>query len=481
MKQEAGKIHEDFLKAFYKLVYLAKIHQVNNPLLMECIDNFKRIGGRLLDNDDRITLQVSRGNIFIQDEKLIHRREIAQLVNNLLQYFEKRDLKGLCFYTAVREASDQEILQFGRLLNESEQQNEPLSWFVEQMEDQGLVWVENIHEQDTERIEQASGTESLDQEQLRKAKAKASYFYALSSIKEVAEKITSQKKVGVRKALRVIQNMVDLVMEDESIVLGMSTIRDYDDYTFTHSVNVALLSMCLGRRIGISRTSLHRLGICGLFHDLGKLDIPVEIIRLPRKLRESEFEVVKRHTIYSVSQIIKLQAGRDLKSKILLPPFEHHMKYDLSGYPQTPQRKPVSLFGRILTITDVFDAITSQRNYRFSFLTQDQALGYMLEHSGTDFDPILLKAFINMLGVYPIGSLLELDTGELALVVEAGKAADDMRPKVVLLASDKQGGYTKDGMADLAERDEGSGVFRRNIVKTLQPSAHGVQPAEFLL
>jgi len=481
MNQETGKLNEDFLKTFYRLVYLAKIHQVNNPLLMDCIGDFKKVAGRLMVDDEHITVQVSRGNIFIQDEKLLHRREIAKLVNNILQYFENRDLQGLCFYAAVQEASDKEILEFGRILNESEQQKNPLNWFVEQLEEHGLIWVENIHELDTQLTEQVSGTESLDQEQLRKAKAKESYFYALSSIKEVAEKVTSQKKVGVRKALRVMQNMVDLVMEDESIVLGISTIRDYDDYTFTHSINVAILSMCLGRRIGISRTSLHRLGICGLFHDLGKLDIPVGIIRLPRKLSKSEFDVVKKHTIYSVAQIIKLQAARGLKSKILLPPFEHHMKYDLSGYPQTPQRKPVSLFGRILTITDVFDAITSPRNYRSTALTQDQALGYMLEHSGTDFDPILLKAFINMLGVHPIGSLLELDTGELGLVIEAGKGADGTRPKVVLLAVDGQGGYTKDGVVDLDERDEQSGVFRRNIIKSLHPSTHGLQPAEFLL
>lgn len=481
MNQEAGKLHEDFLKTFYKLVYLSKIHQVKNPLLTECIGVFKKVAGLLLTDDEDITLQVSRGNIFIQDEKLLHRRDIAKLVNNTLQYFEKRGLQGLCFYAAVQEASDKEIIDFGRILNESEQQKDPLGWFDEQMDKRGFIWVENVHEQETLITEQDPGTEPLDQEQLRKVKAKESYFYALNSIKEVAEKITSQKKAGVRKALRVIQNMVDLVMEDESIVLGISTIRDYDDYTFTHSINVAILSMCLGRRIGISKTSLHRLGICGLFHDLGKLDIPVEIIRLPRKLSNSEFDVVKNHTIYSVAQIIKLQAARGLKSKVLLPPFEHHMKYDLSGYPQTPQKKPVSLFGRILTITDVFDAITSPRNYRSTALTQDQALGYMLDHSGTDFDPILLKAFINMLGVYPIGSLLELDTGELALVIEAGKADDGTRPKVVLLAADGQGGYAKDGVVDLDERDAQSGVFRRNIVKSLDPSTQGVQPAEFLL
>jgi HD-GYP domain-containing protein (c-di-GMP phosphodiesterase class II) len=141
----------------------------------------------------------------------------------------------------------------------------------------------------------------------------------------------------------------------------------------------------------------------------------------------------------------------------------------------------VSLFGRILAITDVFDAITSPRIYRSTALTQDQALSYMLEHSGTYFDPILLKVFINMLGVYPIGSLLELDTGELALVIEAGKEANGIQPKVVLLTSDGQGRYTKGGTVDLNERDAQSGLFRRNIVKSLHPSSHGVQPAEFLI
>ncbi len=480
MSRKAKTLSEEFLKTFNRLVYMVKIHQVTNPLLTECIDDFKKTVDRLLMEDDQVIVQVSRGNVVLQNEKLIHRREIGQLMNNILQYFESRDLQGLCFYHSIQEAPAEEIIAFSRLLNDSEQHEKPREWFGEQLEHLGIVWVEIAHKQDELSMEQDTGTEALDEEKLLKAKAKESYFYALNSIKEVAEKITTQKKVGVRKALRVIQNMVDLVMADESVVLGLSTIRDFDDYTFTHSINVAILSMCLGRRIGISRMSLNRLGICGLFHDLGKLDVPLEIIRLPRKLNKREFEVIKKHTIYSVAQIIKLQAARDLKSKILLPPFEHHMKYDLSGYPQTHRKKPVSLFGRILTIADVFDAITSPRSYRISALTQDQALGYMLAHSGTDFDPILLKAFINMLGIYPIGSFLKLDTGELALVIDSGTKTGKTRPMIMLLAPSGKDGYIKIGEADLNERDPDSGAFLRNIVKSLHPSTHGIQPAEFL-
>ena len=481
MTQETRSLHEDFLRTFYRLVYMAKIHQDNNQLLMECLDDFMQVIGRLFLDDDQITIQISRGNIYLQDEKLRYRREIESLINNLLQYFEKRNLQGLRFSIVIQDTPAKEILAFSRTLNNTAQKEDSLNWLVEQLENQGLLWAEVVHEEDTLPVEQTDGIDPQDQVQKRKEKARQSYFYALDSIKEVAQKISSQKKAGVRKTLRVIQNMVDLALEDEPVMLGLSTIRDYDDYTFTHSINVAILSMCLGKRIGISRTSLHRLGMCGVFHDLGKLDIPIEIINHPGELSESEFEEIKKHTIYSVTRIIKLQAARDLKATILLPPFEHHLKYDLSGYPKTNRKKPVGLFSRILTVTDVFDAITSPRIYRHSVFSPDQALGWMLGGAGTDFDPILLKMFINMLGVYPIGSLLELDTRELALVMDIGKKFDGTRPMVVLLAADGQGGYTKVGVADLAERDAQSDAFKRNIVKSLHPSTRGIQPAEFLL
>ncbi len=474
-------LHEEFIRTFYKLIQLAKIHEDNNQLLLECIEEFMQVIARLLVDNGQITLQISRGNIYLQDEKLRYRPEIDSLINNLIQYLEKRNLQGLCFSANIQDASAKEIIEFSRTLNNAEQQEDPLKWFVQELENQGFAWVEVVYEQEASAEEHPPQTDPQDQIQKRKEKARKSYFYALDSLKEVADKISCQKKAGVRRSLRVIQNMVDLVMEDEPILLGLSTIRDYDDYTFTHSVNVSILSMCLGQRIGLPRTSLHRLGVCGLFHDLGKLDLPLEIIHQPGKLNQSEFEEIKKHTIYSVAQIIKLHAPHDLKAKILLPPFEHHLKYDLSGYPKTNRKKPVSLFGRIIAIADVFDAITSPRVYRHVAFSPDQALNTMLDGAGTDFDPILLKIFINMLGVYPIGSLLELDTGELALVMDTDKTSDGARPMVVLLAPDGNGGYATVGVADLAERDTQSDAFRRNIVKSIHPSTLGIQPAEFLI
>ncbi|MDP2735582.1 MAG: HD-GYP domain-containing protein, partial [bacterium] len=311
--------------------------------------------------------------------------------------------------------------------------------------------------------------------------ARHAYSHALTSIQEVAEKLNSQHRAGVHKAKRMIQNIVDLLSEDDSVLLGMSTIRAFDDYTYTHSVNVAILSMYLGKRVGLSRISLERLGICGLFHDIGKLEVPYDLIIKPGKLTDEEYERLKEHSINSVRQIAKLNAARDLKAKVLLPPFEHHLKYDLSGYPQTNRKKPISLFGRILTITDIFDAMTSPRIYRPVAFSPDRVLAMMQEGAGKDFDPLLLKVFIQMLGVYPVGTLLVLDTGEMGLVTGVVEEGEVGRPRMVLLKEAGKGAYRKGEAVNLSERDPQTGAFRRNITNSLHPSAFGIQPADFLV
>eukprot|EP00362_Geleiidae_sp_MMETSP1317_P000883 CAMPEP_0201283660 /NCGR_PEP_ID=MMETSP1317-20130820/37106_1 /ASSEMBLY_ACC=CAM_ASM_000770 /TAXON_ID=187299 /ORGANISM="Undescribed Undescribed, Strain Undescribed" /LENGTH=124 /DNA_ID=CAMNT_0047600729 /DNA_START=167 /DNA_END=538 /DNA_ORIENTATION=- len=123
--------------------------------------------------------------------------------------------------------------------------------------------------------------------------------------------------------MRLVQNMIDMVVNDNQIFLSLSTIRDYDDYTFTHSINVAILSVSLGHKIGLSKSSLETLSLSALFHDLGKIDIPHTILNKPDKLTEPEFQIIKQHSLDSVRRIIKLRTSRKKKISILLPPFKH--------------------------------------------------------------------------------------------------------------------------------------------------------------
>ena len=470
--QKSNLQGEVFLRAFYRLIQTVKIHQDNNHLLIECAKDLVNSMAALWVDEESLTIKVSRGRFLLEDEKLLYRRENVNLIQEMLRYFEQRNLQGLRFHRPVKDCSFEEILSFVRLLNLAEKRSEPMKWLDQQLDETSFLWVEIV--QDPRVVSEQRNLE-------RREMARRTYSYALSSLKEVSEKIISQRRPGIRKIKRITQNMIDLLTEDESVLLGMSTIRDYDDYTYTHSVNVAILSLCLGKRIGVSRVSLTRLGVCGLVHDLGKVEIPREILNKPGKLSHQEFEEMKSHPIKSVRQIIKLRASRDLKAKIVLPPFEHHLKYDLSGYPKLKSKKSVSLFGRILTIADVFDALTSPRIYRPRAFSPDHALSMMLEGSGKDFDPILLKVFINILGVYPIGTFLYLDTGEMGLVMDSPENGDKARPKVVLLKDDGQGGFKKDKIVNLAEKDPRTGLYKRNTKKSINPSTLGIQAAEFLV
>ena len=473
MRQEIQKsqLGERTLRSFHKLLQTSKIHDINNVLLRKCLKNFSDTLSAWWHDDDNVTVKVSHGRFLVQDEKLYFQRENLKLIKEMYNFFETRNLSGICFHSELKDYSIENVLDFARILNSAADRKDPLSWILDELQKKAISWVE---------ILQLPDTESHEQDIERKEVARKTYSYALTSVMEVAEKINNKRQAGVRKLKRVVQNMVDILSEDESVLMGMSTMRDYDDYTYTHSVNVAILALCLGKRIGLSRISLSQLAICGLVHDLGKLEIPKKVLNKPGKLTDDEFKEIQTHPLKSVNQIVKLKAPIDLKSKILLAPFEHHLKYDLSGYPKVKNKTSISLFGRIITIADVYDALTSPRIYRPEAISPDRTLEKMLKGSGKDFDPILLKVFINMLGVYPVGTLLKLDTGEFGIVMNSPKKGNPTRPQIVLLRHNGDGKFKKGDPVDLSEKDSKKGSFKRNIAQTFHPSNFSIQPAEFI-
>lgn len=453
----------------FRMIQSIRIHQDNNQLVKLCLSGFRETVLRL-DLDEDITVQISEGRFYVQGEKIQYRKELMRLINGMLQFFQRRALEGLRIHPSVKQISQDELLVFMRLLVQCEEKSDPASWLLDQAKGDRFPWVTVLRGTEVKR---------RPAENLRE-KAKSTYFHAMNSIRDVAQRISYQGYAGIRKSKRMVQNMLDCLAEDEALFLCLSTIKDYDDYTYTHSVNVAVLSLCLGNRIGLSRNSLEHLGICGLFHDLGKVDIPREILTKPGRLTDGEWTEMRKHPLASVRQILRLRASHEVKSKILLAPFEHHVKYNLSGYPKVDLKKDVSLFGRILQIADVYDAITSVRAYRDHSLSPDQAIRLMMQGSGTDYDPVLLKVFAIMMGTYPVGSLLELDTGEVGLVLDYPMETGGSLPRIILLEKGQDGVMRRGETVSLADKHE-TGAYQRNIVKSLNPACYGIQPSTFIL
>jgi HD-GYP domain-containing protein (c-di-GMP phosphodiesterase class II) len=465
-------ISEDLLlRSFFRLFQIVKIYRSDNQLLIENVAKFVDAITKACIDEDRVDLQIYRGRFYLRGEKLIHRPDMLNVTKEMIAYLQKRGAYGLRFYKAIREETTDSVVNFFEMLDAAERMENPPVWLQKSLQSKGCAWAEILTETDSKIIVHDPGLLAI---------AKTTYSHALTSMKTMAEKLTTHKRVGVHKAKRVIQDMIEILTEDDSILLCMSTIRDYDDYTYTHSVNVALLSMCLGKRLGLSRLTLERLGLCGLFHDLGKVDIPHDLINKPGELTTNEYDQIKKHSVNSVRHIIKINADHILKAKLLLPPFEHHLGLDLSGYPQTDRTDPVSLLGRILTITDNYDALTSARSYRSEPLSPALALQIMMERSGTYFDPLILKVFINTIGIYPVGTLLLLDKGQMCIVLETPETSDARRPLGILIHYVTGGEFRKGERVDLSMLNPETGDYLRNIVKTLHPAYYGIQPIDFL-
>lgn len=420
---------EELLHSLHSLTQTVKIHREDNELIINGVRRFLKIVYEYIEDSDDVTIQMSKGRFYIQEEKIIHRRVSAFLVDNMLKFFEKRALMGLRIFPAISSSSVSEIVSFARLLNDAGRHKNPMDWLVINLEEAKIQWVAILQPDVVDsadvtagladgkkgKIGQKSGGaagvavagdgqgeggvpggtstvptpgyKAEKQEAEREVPGQRSprrvYAYALEAMKEVSGKISGNQRAGVRNAVRIVHNMVEeVVLQEQPLLLAMSTIRVYDDYTFTHSANVAILSMYLGKQIGVSKETLEVLGICGLFHDLGKVLVPQEILNKEGKLTEEEFAEVRKHSLNSSRLILRLRASAKRKAKIVLPPFEHHLGFDLTGYPDLGWKKPLSLPGRILAICDVFDALTSPRAYRKEPFSADQALGTMLEEIG---------------------------------------------------------------------------------------------------
>ena len=284
------------------------------------------------------------------------------------------------------------------------------------------------------------------------------------------------KALRLKRAKRVVQSMIDQLLAAETNLLGLTNLRCHDEYTYNHSVNVGILSIAIGQRVGIGKNRLVELGMAAVFHDIGKSCIPLAVLNKPGPFDEQEWAVMRRHPVLGVKELLKLKGVDALTARIMQGSFEHHLNLDGSGYPRVDYPRGVSLSGRIVAIADCYDALTSSRVYRRTAETPDATLRYILQKSGTLYDPILAKLFVNALGVYPVGTLCQLSSGELGVVMQSNPDPEQWeRPRVKVIA-------TPDGTAvDGAEIDLADPAAGRRIARTLDARRHGIDVARYFL
>lgn len=468
------QLGHDFLRSLYHMINTVRMYQDNNQLIRSSVSVFQNILNELTVSGD-VSLLLYRSRFHLGGEKLRYRRDAAFVVYNMAEYFTKRNIGGLNFLKSSGEASPDNIITWTRLINDAIRHDPPLQWLEQKLDEQCFSWIQIFPRRDDDV---SADGESLEDQRFEKARK--NYFLAIEAVREVANKVT-HGMVGIRKSRRLAQNIVDIVKVDSTLMIGLATLKKYDDYTYAHSVNVALLATCLGRHIELSDLSLEHLAICGLFHDLGKVDVPKEILFKKERLTDGEWDVIKAHPVTGVRKILMLNSTPSLRSRIILGPFEHHLNLDMTGYPQTMFTGHLSLIGKILHIVDVYDAMTNERIYRKKSLTPNMVLKEMWKGAGTKFDKILLKRFIHMMGIYPIGSVVELNNGNLGLVMDYPDESERRLPLVLLLANEGSGHWQRGEMVYLADQNIKEESDRLTIIRVVSSSRYRINPAEFFL
>ncbi|PVY75815.1 putative nucleotidyltransferase with HDIG domain [Tamilnaduibacter salinus] len=298
-------------------------------------------------------------------------------------------------------------------------------------------------------------------------RARKAYRKTRNYVDSLLADIRNQQTIELEEARPVIEACATSIQANANAMFWLGRVRSEDAYTAEHCVRVAILAIGFGSSLGLNDADLTTLGLCGLLHDIGKLRVPDAILNKPGRLTPEEMAEMKRHTEYGYALLTK---QGDFDPIVQDTTLSHHERMDGRGYPGGKPGSCISRFTRIVTIVDAFDAMTSDRTYQKGVSTAD-ALRILFKNRGDQFDAELVEHFIRMIGIYPPGSLVALNTGEVALVL-ANNPRYKLAPKVeVVLGPDRQ--PCRRRVLDLATHPESGDGTPYAITEPLPDGAYG--------
>jgi len=333
-----------------------------------------------------------------------------------------------------------------------------------QIEEEGQKQLDQVATEKPVIQKRVSTTEEL-------SKARKVHSRAKGLVEVAMQKALKGEQVEVEQFKEVANEFIDSVTRNQNALACLSRIREKDSYLLEHSVNVGVLMSILGKAMNLERQQLFEYVLGALLHDIGKIIIPDEVLHKPGRLTEEEFELMKKHATFSRDILIK--SDDNLPEATINVAYQHHERLDGTGYPNALNKNQISLEGKMAAVVDVYDAITADRCYHKG-TPPTIALKRMLEWTGSHLDKDLLHIFIKAMGVYPVGSVVELSNDRLAIVCEINES-DQKSPIVKVIYNTQHKRYVKIELLDLSKKKEVT------IVKPIDPGNYGIQVNDFLI
>ena len=464
---DAGIVQElggRLLTAFYVVLRSLKLYPLENTRVQQAIDDLHGQMNEFFKHEGGLELHLVGDFFFMNETRL--RLDLSNFAT-FGSFSSALTGHGIGEVAIDAKVERSEWAPFISVLLRDPKEEEPFEAFVERLSQTPVKHIE---------VRSESGT--LEPELLGRdamAAAKGTYAQSVKVAKDVLTDMRLGKAVNVRKVKQAVQGIVDQVLDNESSMVTMTTLRGFDEYTFTHSVNVCIFSVVIGERLGLTKIQLYELGLGALFHDIGKMAVDSEVINKAGGLTDEEWEAMKQHPTEGLILLFEMHGFADIPYRQMLMAYEHHMKIDLSGYPENTRPRNPGLFSRIVAVADGFDAGTSVRSYQYEPWPPDEVLKEMRDNPRRGFDQLIVKTFINATGVYPVGTLVILDTLELAVVSKTNPDVAHLHQPTVKIISDEMGiPLTEPLQVDLS-------LDGRVIIKTTNPQKYGIRVSDYIM
>lgn len=457
-----GKV---LVNRLFTFVRTSRMHDDTHPFVRETADNFLDTLRAVQEREGEVSLNIAYDMLKLNDFWLktgLAGQAIFQFVIDELQ---QRGIGGISFGLLL---TGEELVQFIYLFNHAD-----MDELQRKMQRAGITNISLTEPPKAAREEDAS------RKNIRTRSIKT-FSKGLHLYQQLMETVKANAPVTFKGAKRTIQTMVDVVCQDESVLMALGAFKQYDDYTFKHSMNVCVYSIAFGHQLGLDKTALAYLGMSGFFHDIGKLLVPKAVLTKPSKLSDDEWEEMKRHVIYGASYLLKSPNLDELLADNIVVAYEHHLDFNLGGYPVLRKERKLDLFSRIVSIADCYDALTNARVYRPSPYSPLEALTMMVEKKGVKYDEELLRAFLRLVGVYPVGSVVRLDSGEVALVYRVSHRSESPDRPIVKIFADANGNRIDPQLFDLRQHNPDDGSHLKSITETLDSRAFFTSYEDYL-
>jgi putative nucleotidyltransferase with HDIG domain len=425
-----------------------------HPAVRQPLQELSGILEGLLRSKTEIHLGVVEGVFFLESQLFVTpNSSVAELADRLTK-------KGIDALTVYGGVTMDDLFRFASLLARRDVTAESLPG---ELENQGIrtirLGIDHLVYGDS-----ANGEASMPSR---------TYYDALNAVRCTMSEIENGRIPDSDRINAVVEKMVSQTIKDHTTLLGLAMIKDYDNYTFNHSVNVGILSLALSAFLGMDRDALRDINTAGLLHDIGKTRVDKQILNKPGKLSALEFEEMKKHAELG-AEIIRQMTN--ITARVSDAVLGHHIRYNHTGYPEWARERTFDGLTEIVAVADCYDAITTLRAYSIPTLPK-VALDMMHRLSGSSLNGELVEKFEEMMGRYPVGTLVRLDTNEIALVVRPNPM-ENAAPSVKIIIDRAGGVLEKPRMVSLAPAD---GAGYASIVATVDPLLKNVDVGSYFL